>query len=166
MPLRKRNDVDCQEVDPLIPIMNLVCMLIPLLIFGVVFVRFNVIDVNAPSQTTRDAPPDTEALDLAVMITEQGFHIRVNPAHRLPWMTQAGGIGDGGPDIPKRDDGYDFSTLTDRLREIKGNHRKERRIILGAEEDIAYDVLIKAMDFSRGQKGELFPEVTLTRDIG
>ena len=28
MPRSKRNDESCQEVDPLIPIMNLVCMLI------------------------------------------------------------------------------------------------------------------------------------------
>ena len=167
MKQRKQAD-ELHEVDPLIPILNLVCMLIPLLIFGAVFVSYHTIEVSAPRHNTT-APPTaeiTEKLNLTVMITDQGFHFKVNPVHRLPWMAAASAPGTSGPDIPKTSEGYDFKRLTERLAEIKERHPKEHQIILGAEDDIAYDIIIKAMDASRGAKKLLFPQVQLTRGIG
>lgn len=163
---RKQGD-SLHEVDPLIPILNLVCMLIPLLIFGAVFVSYHTLEVSAPQNTT--APPilpTTEKLNLTVMITDQGFYFKVNPSHRLPWMTAASSSNTTGPDIPKNSDRYDFKSLTERLAEIKERHPKEQQITLGAEDDIAYDIIIKAMDASRGSKQSLFPQVQLTRGIG
>ena len=166
---KKRRKEDAYEGDPLIPIMNLVCMLIPLLLYGAVFVRFMTLTVNAPkiSRAPAQQPPDqNEALNLTVMITDQGFHFKVNPKHRMPWMSQATETASAGPDIPKKDDDWDFEELHRKLKEIKEDHREEPNIVLGAEDDIEFDVLIKAMDFSRGTEEEpLFPVVTLTRGV-
>ena len=165
----KRRELDSYEGDPLIPILNLVCMLIPLLLYGAVFIRFMTLTVNAPKISRAPAqqqPEQNEALNLTVMITDQGFHFKVNPKHRLPWMSQATETASAGPDIPKKDDDWDFDELNRKLKEIKENHREEPNIILGAEDDIEFDVLIKAMDFSRGTDEEpLFPVVTLTRGV-
>jgi len=165
----KRRKLAAYEGDPLIPILNLVCMLIPLLLYGAVFVRFMTLTVNAPkisSAPSQQQPEQLENLNLTVMITDQGFHFKVNPKHRLPWMAQATDTASAGADIPKKDDGWDFDEFNRKLKEIKQNHREELNIILGAEDDIKYEVLIKAMDYSRGTDVEpLFPVVTLTRGV-
>lgn len=166
----KRREVDAVEGDPLIPILNMVCMLIPLLLYGAVFVRFVIIEVNSPrmSQVPQQQPPDeNEKLNLTVMITDQGFTFKVNPKFRLPWMSMSTDAASAGPDIPKKDDDWDFKELNKKLKEIKENHREETQLILGAEDDIKYEVIIKAMDFSRGTDADrLFPNVTLTRGVG
>ena len=163
MRFRNRRVVKNREVDPLIPIMNLVCMLIPLLIFGAVFVRYKGIDVHSRQGDVAILPKKDAALNLSVFITEQGFRFKVNPVHRQPWMVESRESARMGPDIPKKENGYDFLMLERRLRELKQNFTRENHIILGAEDNIAYDILIKAMDASRGANGDLFPEVTLTR---
>lgn len=79
-------------------------------------------------------------------------------------MASAAGTVGIGPDILKRDGGWDFDELHRKLVSIKENHQHETRIILGAEDDVAYDVLIKAMDHARGSaERSMFPDVTLTR---
>ena len=165
----KRRETPSYEGDPLIPIMNLVCMLIPLLLYGAVFVRFMTLNVNAPriaSSAPQQDQKKNEALNLTVMVTDQGFHFKVNPRHRLPWMAQATETASAGPDIPKRDGEWDFNELNIKLKEIKENHNEELNIILGAEDDIKYEVLIRAMDYSRGTvEDPLFPNVTLTRGV-
>jgi hypothetical protein len=152
--------------DPLIPVLSLVCMLIPLLIFGAVFEKFKTLEVEPPKLVPppNEQLPDAPALDLTVMITDQGFHFRVNQQFREPWMAQA--FDGAGPDVPRGEDGWDFEALTDRLRRIKHSHARETRIILGAEDHIAFDILIKAMDRARGSdEDQLFPHVTLTRGV-
>jgi biopolymer transport protein ExbD len=168
MPVKRRPE-DSYEGDPLIPIMNLVCMLIPLLLYGAVFVRFVTLEVNSPKMTNAPAqqPPDqNEKLSLTVMITDQGFTFKVNPKFRLPWMSMATEAASAGPDIPKKDDDWDYDELNRKLKELKENHREETQMILGAEDDIKFEVLIKAMDWSRGtEEDRLFPDVTLTRGV-
>jgi biopolymer transport protein ExbD len=167
--MAKRREMKPYEGDPLIPIMNLVCMLIPLLLYGAVFVRFVTLEVNSPrmsSAPSQQQPDKDEKLSLTVMITDQGFTFKVNPKFRLPWMSMATEAASAGPDIPKKDDDWDFLELRAKLKELKENHREETQIILGAEDDIAFEVLIKAMDWSRGgEEDKLFPDVTLTRGV-
>ena len=168
MAKRASADVAVHEVDPLIPILNLVCMLIPLLIFGAVFVNYHTLEVAAPPPNT-SAPPTREAperLHLSVMITQRGFYFRVNPKYRLAWMKAAAEVRSTVPDIPKGDDGYDYKMLKERLTELKAMHPTEQRLVIGAEDDVAYDVIIRVMDASRGQERELFPSVQLTNGIG
>lgn len=165
----KRRELGGYEGDPLIPILNLVCMLIPLLLYGAVFLRFMTIEVNSPrmSNVPQQQPEQNEKLNLTVMITDQGFTFKVNPKFRLPWMSMSTETASAGPDIPKKDDDWDYKELNRKLKEIKENHREETQIILGAEDNIKYDVLIQTMDWSRGSENDrLFPNVTLTRGVG
>ncbi len=167
MPKKRRKEQGF-EGDPLIPIMNLVCMLIPLLLYGAIFVRYMTLDVNAPkiAQGQPQEQDENKSLNLTVMITDQGFHFKVNPIHRLPWMNMSTDTASAGPDIPKKDDDWDFAEFNRKLKEIKDLHREEVNIILGAEDDIKFEVLIKAMDHSRGTpESPLFPVVTLTRGV-
>lgn len=164
----KKNEMQISEGDPLIPILNLVCMLIPLLLYGAIFVRYQALDVHAPKPCVGDGcspPPEiSDKLDLAVMVTEQGFHIKVNPKFRQSWMVQAAGAGGIGPDIPKKDEDWDFEALHRRLRELKSLHKTDMNIVLGAEDDVSYEVIIKTMDYSRGTANSpLFPNVQLSR---
>ena len=166
----KRREMKLAEGDPLIPILNLVCMLIPLLLYGAVFVRFMTLEVNSPRMTNAPAqqpPEQNEKLNLTVMVTDQGFTFKVNPRFRLPWMSMATEASSAGPDIPKKDDDWDYEQLRKKLKELKENHREETQIILGAEDDIKFEVLIKTMDWSREDDAEerLFPDVTLTRGV-
>jgi len=158
------------EGDPLIPIMNLVCMLIPLLLYSAVFVRFHTLSVKAPKHCSGDGcrglEKETKDLNLVVMVTDKGFHIKVNPIYQKSWMSQAIAQGTSLPDIPKKEDAFDYARLGKKLLEIKKDHRNETKITLGAEDDISFDVLIKVMDFSRGSEDSpLFPSVVLTRGI-
>jgi biopolymer transport protein ExbD len=167
--IMKKRTEESFEGDPLIPILNLVCMLIPLLLYGAVFINFMTIDVNAPKiaqPSSQQKPDENESLNLTVMITDQGFHFKVNPKKRLPWMSQSTETASAGPDIPKKDDDWDFAEFHRKLREIKDLNREEMNIIIGAEDDIKYEILIRAMDHSRGDiEDPLFPAVTLTRGV-
>lgn len=121
--------------------------------------------VQAPSLCTGagcEAPPGADVnLGLTLVITDQGFHLKVNPVHRKSWME-----GVGGPDIPRAERGFDYRALTRRLEEIKREHGSETRLILGAEDDIRLDVLIHAMDAARGTaEAPLFPDVVLSRGV-
>jgi biopolymer transport protein ExbD len=168
MAIKRRAEAN-MDGDPLIPIMNLVCMLIPLLLYGAVFIKFMTIEVNSPkisSGAPADPQEQDEKLNLTVMITDQGFTFKVNPKFRLPWMGMATDAANAGPDIPKKDDDWDYAEFNRKLKELKESHREETQLILGAEDDIKYEVLIKAMDWSRGTgEDPLFPAVTLTRGV-
>ena len=168
MRFQKRAAPKVREVDPLIPIMNLVCMLIPLLIFGAVFVQYRTVEVSSPQPVTgpNTIDEDEPSLQLRVWVTDAGFHVRVHPNFRQAWMSESTQTEAQGPDIPVGPDGYDYATLTARLRGLKERFGAERKMILGAEDDVAYDVLIHVMDASRGGEKELFPDVTLTRHRG
>ena len=142
----------------------LVFVLIPLRLCGAVFVRFVTVDIRPPRYGQPPSEPSEEDLNLTVVISDQGFHFKVNPNYRLPWMVMA--TADTGPDIPKKDNDWDFAELNRRLRELKDNHSQEISLILAAEDDIPYEVLINAMDYSRGTSIEpLFPDFTLTRCV-
>jgi len=172
MPKRlKRLQPPQDEINPLIPIMNLVCMLIPFLLLSAAFIQYAAINVQAPkiqSASQQQQQPDQMPLNLTVMVTNEGFHFKVNPQHRLPWMAMETDSASGaGPDIPKKPDGeYDYEQLTDKLKEIKEKHQDENQIIIGCEDNIKYEILIKVMDASRGtDESPLFKDVVLTRGI-
>ena len=162
MRLYRENKIE--QGDPLIPILNLVCMLIPLLLYGAVFVRFQVLDVQPPKvDVINDAPPQSDdSLKLKVVVGKEGFYVKVNPKYRKAWMADQG----AGPDIPRTDNGLDFDELHRKLSELKSEHNKEQTIFIGAEDDIEYETIIKLMDFTRGtDQRPLFPNVQLTRSL-
>ena len=77
------------------------------------------------------------------------------------------GAEEAGPTIPKKADGeYDFEALANKLAEIKDAFPDETKMVLNAEPDIKYKVVILTMDATRELEGRmLFPDVVLSAGI-
>ena len=53
------------------------------------------------------------------------------------------------PTIPLRDGKYDYATLSEQMKKIKDKFPNETAVILSADADVVYDVLIQTMDACR-----------------
>lgn len=150
----------------LMPVMNLVAILIPMLLMGATVVNLAVIDSTLPAVIDRSDLPPEPSLRLTVAITDRGLGLKSAPGGveasqdlELPCAVQ-----------PCRVEGYDYGGLTDALARIKDDHPDESSIILLPEERVPYEVLVKVMDASREDPGQpaddgaprtLFPEVVM-----
>jgi len=157
----------------LTPVMNLMVVIIPLLLGSAQFIKLGIIELNLPPGVGAKAaamplPKETaKRLDLAITITDEGFYISSSMAVLQSTAGQ-------GPSIPLKEGKYDYTALTEKLYEIKqkvkGRFPDEDRVIIQAESDITYQVIIDTMDASRSTKKNeeliaLFPEVSLSAGI-
>ncbi len=188
---RRENDLDHDGVS-LIPIMNLVCLLIPFLLFTAAFVAYAAVDVNAPrlNRQVEGPPPPPEGLDLTLVITDEGFRLASGNQLNLPASCRgAESVGITTSPIPLRADAetcagagdrrerqdlrlgppacaYDYVRLHQCIQDIKAEHPQERDIVISGEPNVEYDVLIRAMDATRGTSAEpLFPVVSLASGL-
>jgi biopolymer transport protein ExbD len=159
-----------QEPD-LIPVMNLVCLLIPFLLLTATFIQYAVIGVSAPRLNPVPAGPPaaTRPLELTVLVTDQGFRI-TSAGHRLGPREDVDASLETSPTVPVTRTGgrtdYDYPSLQLRLREIKDEHAGESVIRIGAERNIDYQTVVKVMDATRSDStGELFPDVVLLAGV-
>ncbi len=160
------------EKDPelnLNPIMNLVMLLVPALLLSTSFIHFSVINVNSPQigggapQQEQEKKPEKPPLNLTVTITKSGFIIAGSGGVLGGVAEQQAAAADKtGPTIPKINDKYDYTALTKKMIEVKDAFPDETKIIMGADADIQFDILIQAMDATR-EEGDrlLFPDVML-----
>lgn len=89
----------------LIPVMNLVSLLIPFLLFTASFIQYAVINVAAPrisarAQATPPEEQEQQPLNLTLVITDQGFHFKAQqplPGQQQQATTDASSVG---PEIP------------------------------------------------------------------
>ena len=162
MPKRVHESADLD----LLPVMNLVTILIPLLLMGVTAVNLSVIDATLPAIIDPDRIPEEPGLQLTVAITDQGLGLKsaaggleANQDLQLPCAAQ-----------PCVVDGYDYGGLTDALARIKDDHPDESSLILLPEERVPYEVLVRVMDAARedldqhtaqGEPRSLFPQVVM-----
>ena len=136
-----------EELD-LVPIMNLVTILIPFLLFSASFVTLGAIDSTLPAIHDEGKPPAEEALELSILITDDGYELAAK---------QDLGLGDDA-----RIQRWDTGALTERLASIKDRWPDEQDVILVPESGIAYEVLIATMDAARRQGDrDLFPGVVV-----
>jgi biopolymer transport protein ExbD len=66
--------------------------------------------------------------------------------------------------VPWRADGsYDYTLLNTKMKEIKASFSEETKVIIAAEADTPYEVLVGTMDSTRetADRKLLFPDVTL-----
>ena len=145
----------------LLPVMNLVTILIPLLLMGAQLMNLAVVDTTLPAICNDcgvDPGPDTEKpLHLSLIITAEGLNLSGGSAviddGRIPC--------DSG--VCRDVDSYDFATLTERLSAIKDAHPNEETLILVPGERVPYEVIIGAMDAARqSDDRDLFPSVTIS----
>lgn len=170
-----RSSITAEEVEiNMTPVMNLMVVLIPLLLSSAQYIKIGVIDLNLPpavgtSVSQLEAPKETEKkLDLAVTITDQGFFISSS-------LAILKNINGQGPTIQITENGgYDFEELSKKLYELKrkalGNFSDTEKIVIQAEPQIIYQLLVNTLDAARSITVEdktytLFPEVSLAAGV-
>ncbi len=145
MARKSRPEEPIEELN-LVPIMNLVVCLIPIVLLGASMVKLGVVNVNAPrfvnaTGDVADPPP----LDLTVALGADGLHIRARGAEALD-------LHPGGEEaltLAKQGDRYDWPALYNTMREVKKRYPKETLVTLTADAAVPYHELMRAMDVLR-----------------
>ncbi|MBS1148539.1 MAG: hypothetical protein H6Q89_237, partial [Myxococcaceae bacterium] len=130
---------------------------------------FGILNVNAPNygaaagagDDSQDKPP----LLLTVAISPRGFYLAATGGV-LPGAegAVAAAPGEGVPTVAKLADGaFDYPALNNKMKEIKTAFPTESKVIIAADKDIQYEVLVMTMDALRETSDHklLFPDVTL-----
>jgi biopolymer transport protein ExbD len=169
---RKIKPKEEEEVGELniVPYLDILMNLIIFMLLSMAgLATFGMLNVNAPNYAAGGGggnPDEKPPLTLTVAVAKSGFFIAATGGV-LPGQTAetaAAAPGQGAPTIARKADGtYDYDALTAKMMEIKASFPTESKVILAAEADTEYDVLISTMDATRETKDRklLFPDVTL-----
>jgi biopolymer transport protein ExbD len=149
---RVREDEHIGELN-IVPYLDVVVNLVMFMLLSMTgLITLGVLNVSAPKiggePAAAVAQEQGPRLLLTVAIGQQGFYI-----------AGAGGVlgADAGtadltrpPTIARRADGaYDYEALTAQLQAIKERFPTETQVILSADGDVLYDILVKTMDACR-----------------
>ncbi len=158
----------------LLPVMNLVSILIPMLLMSAQVVHLAVIDSTLPGIEEESDEPVEPGLKLSLLITDQGITVAGSEA-LLP-----NSEGEG-PTLPCSGDpcagpeSYDYYALTELLGQVKDEHPDEATVILVPESRVPYEVIVGVMDAARedpetigpdGTPRPLFPNVVVAGGAG
>jgi len=161
---RKKKTINTEIEDlNLVPIMNLVVCLIPMVLVGMSLVKIGVINVNAPRFGMGQAEPsddEEKPLGLTIALAEDGFRLTATGADINTELgeTPAAPVGDPaaagmppqpGVFIPKNGDIYNYTELYNKLVVLKDNHADETIVNLTADAKIPFKFVIKVMDAMR-----------------
>lgn len=171
---RQSKGKEVPEAD-MLPIMGLMCILIPLLLSSSETIKLGMIELNLPKASggggggPTDEPKEKEQkLNLNVTLTKDGFY--VGSALGVATMQ-------GEPTIPHKggEKLYDFEGLTKYLADLKkkaaGNFVDLENITIVAENDVAYKYIVWTMDAARVYRDEsdkrriLFPSVSIAAGV-
>lgn len=139
------------------PFMNLMIVLVPVLLLGMVFSQIRMIELDFPGTESGQAPAPEE-FRLVVAVIPQG--IEVLDSERGVIRT-----------LPLSEGKQDFDGLRHTLRQIKKRMPDKTDIVLEVSPDIDYQTLVRTMDTVRSYPavvaasavtGELFPDVSLS----
>jgi biopolymer transport protein ExbD len=138
----------------IVPYLDVVVNLVMFMLLSMTgLITLGVLNVSAPKIGGSDAAaagekPDRPPLLLTVAIGRQGF-----------FVAGAGGVlgkdaatpdANRPPTIPLKADGkYDYASLSEQMKKIKDQFPSETAVILSADPDVVYDVLIQTMDACR-----------------
>ena len=161
------------------PVMNLMVVLIPLLLSSAVFTKLAIRELNLPPAQTSGIgpsgkpPEEQKRIELKVLISKRGFYI----ASRSGYLTGGEAKLEAPPTVPLNAEGdYDYKELQNKLVEIKQKIQgqgfvDENSIIISAEADIPYKIIIKTIDYistytdENGVEQDLFPGVAIGQII-
>ena len=170
----------------IMPLMNIIMLLIPFLIMSTEFIKLGVINVTAPKigssssdQKQPEKKPEKPPLNLTVSVTDKGMTLITRGDKQFRKDARSTSKREAPkklPTIKKNDQNkHNFRELTDCLNKIKKLFPEEKRIIIMAEPEIKYEVIISLMDSSRTSKEYpenikeskegLFPEVILSAGV-
>ena len=168
--LRTRGRVEGQELN-IVPYLDILMNLIMFMLLSITGLSaFGILNVNAPNyggpttQVTDEG--DKPKLLLTVLISKKGFYVAATGGVVGQQAQAQANPAEAPPSIPKKADGtYDYTALTENMVNVKKEFPSESKVIVGAEGDIPYEVLVQTMDAVRETPGKdrklLFTDVTL-----
>jgi len=130
---KRRTKGDAHEID-VTTFLNLMVVLVPFLLITAVFSRLTIVELNLPSSAGGPSNNETP-FRIEVVVRDAGMEITNGTA------TIAS--------IPKKDDEYDFQTLSDFMIELKREYPDHDAASVLMEAQIPYDYLIQVMDTVR-----------------
>lgn len=106
--------------------------------------------IGGPAANMAEQKAEQPKLLLTVAIGKQGFYVAgaggvMGADAPTPDATRP-------PTIPLKNGKYDYTALTEQLRQVKEKYPKETAVILSSDMDVVYDVLIQTMDACRELK--------------
>jgi len=166
--LRIQEHAEIGELN-IVPYLDILMNLIMFMLLSITGLSaFGILNVNAPNygpaaQVTDEG--DKPKLLLSVLISKKGFYVAATGGV-LGQQQAAANPSEAPPSIPKTGGGeYDYTALTQSMVNIKKEFPNESKVIVGAEGDIPYEVLVQTMDAIRETPGKerklLFTDVTL-----
>ncbi|HMV65731.1 MAG TPA: biopolymer transporter ExbD [Myxococcota bacterium] len=138
----------------LTPYLDIITTLVIFMIFTFqVVIEFNLLEVFMPAYVKSNDDPSVAAsptLTLSLIVNREGF-----------WVFASNGVAP--QQIPLATDGkYDFAKLHETLVQWKQDLGLGEAIVLIADDDTQYDLIVETMDAIRSDKGKLlFPDVSL-----
>jgi biopolymer transport protein ExbD len=137
----------------IVPYLDVVVNLVMFMLLSMTgLITLGVLNVSAPkiggeAAAAANAAENQPKLLLTVAIGREGFFVAgaggvlgAEPA--TPDATRP-------PTIPLREGKYDYASLTEQMKKIKEQFPNETAVILSADPDVVYDVLIQTMDACR-----------------
>jgi len=137
----------------IVPYLDIVVNLVMFILLSMAgLISLGVLNVSAPKISGADGAgagqqEEKPKLLLTVAVGKQGFYI-----------AGAGGVlgADASsadttrpPTIPLRNGEYDYAALTEQMKVIKAQFPNETQVILSADADVVYEILVKTMDACR-----------------
>ncbi|MBM4782073.1 MAG: biopolymer transporter ExbD [Archangiaceae bacterium] len=164
--LKPKEEEEAGELN-IVPYLDILMNLIIFMLLSMSgLATFGILNVSAPSYGGGGGggnPDEKPPLLLTVAIAKNGYYIAATGGV-LPGIEQTGTAAEGAPPtIAKKGDAYDYNALNAKMKEIKTSFPDESKVIIAAEADTSYEVLIGTMDSTRetNDKKLLFPDVTL-----
>jgi len=166
--LKVRDERELGELN-IVPYLDILMNLIMFMLLSITgLAAFGILNVSAPSYGGAAAAPDEgdkPKLLLSVLVSKKGFYV-AGAGGVLGPQTGSVNPAEVPPTLPKKGDGsYDYAGLTAQLLGVKKEFPTETKVIIGAEADIPYEVLVGTMDAVRESpppdRKVLFPDVTL-----
>ena len=150
----------------IVPYLDIVVNLVMFMLLSMTgLISLGVLNVSAPKISGEGAGgaqvEEKPKLLLTVAVGKQGFYIA--GAGGVLGAEASSADTTRPPTIPLRGDGkYDYAALTEHMKVIKGQFPNETQLILSADADVVYDVLVQTMDACREYSHKL-PDGTSER---
>ena len=130
---KRRTKGPAHEID-VTTFLNLMVVLVPFLLITAVFSRLTIVELNLPS-SAGGASGAEEPFRIEVVVRDAGMEI-TNGSQTIAT-------------IPKKDDEFDFQTLSDFMVALKQEYPAHDSASVLMEAHIPYDYLIQVMDIVR-----------------
>ena len=178
---RKKKSVDTKMEDiNLVPMMNMVVCLIPVVLFGTSLIKIGVVDVSSKFGNSSAKPDDKEkekTLGLTIGITEKAFIVKSQggvdvsemvggtPGEELKIPKAPAMVLDGDPPREVEITDYDYRLLYNYAVKFKKSYPKESMVTITADPGIPYKHVIALIDSLRERlEQDEYPDNKVFRD--